>query len=263
MEISLRRGLLEAGLTACISSFCLSPIAAWSQTDAETDLAASQESVALDWAAAQRIEAQQQALLSAVERIHDQSQVALDRYTETILTQFQGLQESFASQRTELTTLEQINASTRSMLQVMMVIALASLAVLAWIPLWATSRMTKRILGMARQRASLIHTSKTEEFDVVDVPCLESALQRLEERLLALEHLPTSAAAAESIQPSATPVTALRRATDSPRVALRMGEGSALFFVPHEIPGHKMNAFRRHWARVKKLLSRSPATQRT
>lgn len=261
MEISLRRGLLEAGLTACISSFCLSSVPAWSQTDGESQSSAS-EAAPADWAAAERIEAQQQALLTAVEQIHAQSEAALDRYTETILAQFQLLQENVASQRSELNALQQVNHSTRAMVQVMMVVALASLVVVAWIPLWAASRMSKRIFAMTRQRASSI--TKMEELSVPDLPCLESALERLEQRLLTLEQLPSAASEAEPVKPAtATPVTALRRATDTPRVALRMGEGSALFFVPHEIPGEKVNALRRQWIRLKKFLARSPAPQRT
>src|SRR6185436_406335 len=66
MRISLLCGLLEAGLAACISSFCLAPISILPQERTQDPALSTPPTNQLDAATVQRIELQQRAILEAV-----------------------------------------------------------------------------------------------------------------------------------------------------------------------------------------------------
>jgi hypothetical protein len=249
--MSLDRGLIEAGLAACITSFCLAPLPAASQVSSNQPAASN---AMADAAAVERIQQQQAALVRAVERIHQESQAALDRYTDTVLAQFNLLQDSFAAQQaSDLDAAERLNRFTRNAVFTMIGTVVLSILVLAWIPLWATNRMTKKIIEVGRGRNQLAHGPASLGPEVLQI---ESALGRLEQRLLSLEtesHHVAAPAAAVVGEPRL-----VQKASFTPRVALALSEGSAIVFLPHEIDTPRFGGLRRQLARLRKLWTRSP-----
>jgi len=252
MRIRRECGLLEAGLAACITTFCLSPVSAFPQLPQHQ---AELTNTIPDSAAVQRIQQQQQALFEAIERIQQDSDTALDRYTDAVLTQFNLLQDSFAAQQAkDIAAAEQFNRFTRNVVIVMIAGMFLSLMVIAWVPLWATNRMAKKIIEFGRARDLLASSENLAPGESLEV---ESALNRLEQRLLTLETEPSAARnAAEPDTPTAIhPPPA--KAPMTPRVALAVGDSSALVFLPHDVPLPRWAGFRRQLTNLKKFWARS------
>jgi len=257
MRMRLQCGLIEAGLAACISSLCLSPSPGLPQDRRET--ATANGTNLSDTAAVQRIELQQRAILDAVERIRDDSHAALNRYTDAMLTQFNVLQESFAAQQVrDMEAVARLNRFTQNVVEIIIGATVLTVLTMAWIPLWATNRMAKKILDIGRARAAIpagLAVPMPERLRI------ESAIERLEERLLTLEAHPAESAAIgmEECEVQPTQQTRSSKLEPTPRVALTVGEGSALVFLPHEVQSPPAGRLRRQFARLKKFIARGKA----
>jgi HAMP domain-containing protein len=242
MRISLDGGLIEAGLAACISSFCLTAFSA------SPEIVAEQPPLSIaptEIPAVERLQQQQQILFDAVERIRENSDLALQRYTDAVLTQFNLVQEHFAAQEARnVAAAQRLDNRIQVVLAVMIAGMILSLLVIAWIPLWATNRMTRRIIELSRARGTL--SVQQPSVNVPEQLEVESALNRLEERLLSLEN-GTGHAAPE---PPASEPALTSRTSMTPRVALAVGEGSALMFLPHEVQATRWLGFRSHWKKL-------------
>jgi hypothetical protein len=252
MRMSLDRGLVEAGLAACISSFCLCPFPAASQ------LSSNQPALSNafpDVAAVERLQQQQQAIVRSIERIHQDSQAALDRYTDTVLAQFNLLQDSFAAQQADdLDAAERLNRFTRNAVLIVIGTVVLSILVLAWVPLWATHRMTKKIIEVGRARNQLAHgTAALAEPEALQI---ESALGRLEQRLLSLETESHHVAAPERAATVVGEPRVVQKPSFTPRVALALSEGSAIVFLPHDVDAPRFGGLRRQFARLRRLWTR-------
>ena len=90
---------------------------------------------------------------------------------------------------------------------------------------------------------------------------IESAIERLEGRLLSLETHPTEKPA-NTTPDNETPSTVQTRSAKveaGRRVALAVGEGSALVFLPTDLQSTRAGAWRRQLARLKKFFARTKA----
>ena len=252
MRIRVERGLLEAGLVACITTFCLSPVSAFPQLPQQQP---ELTNTIPDSAAVQRIQQQQQALFEAIERIQQDSDTALSRYTDAVLTQFNLLQDSFAAQQAkDIAAAEQFNRFTRNVVIVMIVGMFLSLLVIAWVPLWATNRMAKKIMEIGRARNLLASSENVAPSEDLEV---ESAINRLEQRLLSLETEPPAARKAAEPETATGSHPPPAKAPMTPRVSLAVGDSSALVFLPHDVESPRWPGFRRQLTNLKKFWARS------
>lgn len=255
MRIRLQCGLIEAGLAACLSSFCLASPAAPS----ETSQSLSQNSPTNENALLAAMESQHKAVLAGLERIREGSEAALSRYTESIRTQTDALEDGFALQQAgTLRAAELVNRRTEVAVEIMIAVTFISLLVLAWIPLWATNRVSKRLLTLARARE--FDGGSVIEDDAEVVMRLQTALNRLEGRLLSLETLSSRAPTAghlENREESAPLRVAAPKPPQTPRVALALGDGAALMFLPNALHLPKGGSWRRHLTRLGRLLHRT------
>jgi hypothetical protein len=227
---------------------------------------------------AEQLQAQHQALLHAIEHLREDSEATLSRYTENIRTELNVLKENVAAKREQdLEAMHSLNQSTRTVILVIVGVALLSFAFIAGIVFRAMGRMGLQMQGLARKqplgpKVSVTWKAEQAQWLPSDTGAhpggrLVSAIARIEQRLLALESLParTKLALPHLAEPAkpksksrpAEAETASAKPREVPRVSLTLGEGSALGFLPQEVARSKFRLWRSWWAKLKRLFKRS------
>jgi len=273
------------GLAACVGSFCLSTATGLPQEAVPNNPAApiANEDSPLPAAALpslRQLQEQNLAVLKALEHLGEERDVALHRYTETITTQLNALKDAFAVQREH--ELQAARSSNRIILTVAAVSA--GLAVLmmifsAFLPIWAlkrfaAARMAPRIGALfLPQRFNIwggpalppLHLSPGGS---VNAP-LSGAMAHLEERLLALEKRASQPRAGsrdeaspsqghvEPISPGPRkPESSIAKYSKAAHVAITLGAGEAIGFLPRETGLIRLHSFRAFLGKLKRIFQR-------
>jgi hypothetical protein len=115
--------------------------------------------------------------------------------------------------------------------------------------------MAKKIIEFGRARDLLASSENIAPGESLEV---ESAINRLEQRLLTLETEPP--AARNAAEPDTTGIHPHpAKAPMTPRVALAVGDSSALVFLPHDVESPRWAGFRRQLTNLKKFWARARA----
>jgi hypothetical protein len=271
-------GLFGAGTVACASFLCLSTATGGSQTSSPPN-EAEPSSVEKGWKSSevlltpQQLQEQHQQLLKAVDVIRQETQVHLQRYatavdrirkdTEASLKRFTSavdgkldrLNRAVASERErDLQTLRNSNRFALTTASIIVGFLLLEILFLAWLSVRAVNRLATRMSTWISE-----HSSYSGAVAVVGMEAahpltgnlvqetslrLQNAIERVEQRLLDLEHtasrfqttLTASPAAQRSIASSAqfgsNPLPA--KAGKGSGVSLALGQGESLILLPHE-----------------------------
>ncbi len=270
------------GLAACMCSFCLSTATGLSQ-DAKPDEAANsvagQDSPPAPVAAPslRQLLEQNQAVLKALEQLREDREAALNRYTQTIVTQLDNLKDAFTLQRgKELQNTQRTNQMIMTLAGALAGLTVLAMLLSALLPLLVFKRFASAPAVASAGRAVLASPSRVSR----EAPLLlhqapehaptESApggaIEQFERRLLALEkrvaplHPITPKALVSTGKPGSAPtlpeVPAVKPAKAA-RVAITLGAGEAITFLPREAGLAKLHSFRAFLAKFKKVFRRS------
>ena len=226
-----------------------------------------------------QIQEQNLAVLKAVEHLGEDRDAALHRHTETITAELTALKESFSLQREQ--ELQAARTSNRIILTVAGVsagLALLMMLISAFLPFWAVKRFAAaRIVArpenlFLRRPANILSGVALPPLNVFSgVPSpispLNGAIIRLEERLRALEkrtgqpgtpdELSRNTAAAGQISPA--PHQPSSRFSKPTHVAITLGAGEAIGFLPRETALSRFDSFRAFLGKFRKIFQRPRA----
>jgi len=218
----------------------------------------------------QKLQEQHQQLLKAIEAIRQDTQVHLQRYatavdrirkdTDSSLKRFSvavdgkldRLNRTVASEREhDLQTLSNSSRFNLTIAAVVVALLLFEILLLAWFSVRAVNRVATRVSSWISQQPSYdsavavlgteAHVGNRAEKTSLR---LQYAIERLEQRLLDLEHatsrIPTTVSAPPVGQVTIASATHLRSHAVSTKpgkpsgVSLAVGQGESLIFLPHE-----------------------------
>src|SRR6185503_13782406 len=114
-----------------------------------------------------------------------------------------------AQQLRDMEAVARLNRFTENVVGIIIGATLLTVLTVAWIPLWATNRMAKKILDIGRARAA-ISSAHSLGLPMPEQLRIESAIERLEERLLTLEAHPAEAPAIGMVECEAQPAQQTR-----------------------------------------------------
>jgi hypothetical protein len=251
------------GVTACLCSFCLSILTSLSQDSKTSDSAVSNDPQLTSDAAPflRQLQEQNLAVLKAVERLQDDADAALERYTAVIAGQLDSLKSALVLQR------EQDFQSTRAANRVILTLAagLAGAAVLimllsALLPIWAIRRIAAA--GSARGTSELFPVLPAGWSGTIlpleaagheaSLPDLDGIVGQIEQRLAALEKKVTAPPALPK-RPEPNTAAPLPSKSETPivkrsypaHVAITLGAGEAISFLPRDTA---LTGFHSFWA---------------
>jgi hypothetical protein len=274
-------GPFSAGNIACLCLWCLLPQTGWSQTNSPAPPRdPALENAILNWqsrfANLEQLGAQHQVLLKTIERGQREIALALTQSVENTVARLSAMSDVLALQREK--DLVFINDSNQLMMKVVSVLAgLLFLGILftALVSGRAMNRLSAVVLAsplMQSQPPLPMFAGDpldTRALTSHPVELLENQLQgvvkRLESRIAELENLTSQPQSPESRSHEVrairnhpmAPVTEVHpaRVTCSPRVALTVGEGAAIGFLPGEIEETAEHPKLKLFRRLRRLLS--------
>jgi len=277
-------GLFGAGTIACASFVCLSTAMGGSQTSSPPNGA--------ETLTPQQLQEQQQQLLKAVDGIRQDTQVHLQRYATAVdrirketdaslkrfITAVDGkldrLNRAIASERErDLQTMRNSNRFALTAASIIVGLLLLEILFLAWLSGRAVNRLATRMSGWISEQSSFsgavavvgtdaahpLTGSMVEETNVR----LQNAIERLEQRLLDLEHttghFPTTLITSPVTQVSIASTAQLRsnpvpaKPAKASGVSLTVGqEGESLIFLPHEREITPLHTYRNFLQKLRK-----------
>jgi hypothetical protein len=221
------------------------------------------------------------AILQSLERLGEDRDAALHRYTETITGQLNALKDAFALQRTQ--ELQAARTSNRIILTVAAVSAgLAVLMMLfsAFFPIWALKRFAA--IRTIPRAGSLSLAGHFNVWGGAQLPPLNNssggpailplsgAINHIEQRLLALEKRASQSKAGARdeatrrrdatahISPALRkPESSIAKFSQAAHVAITLGAGEAIGFLPRETNLPRFHSIGRFFGKLKKLFHRS------
>jgi len=258
VPLRVKFGFCGAGLAACVGTLCLQPQPGPSQNVralSETDQINTTESPRTQPAppTLQQWEDQHQSTLAALERLNRSTEVALKRNHELLGEQVGQLGRSIAAQyEREFASLQRANQRSWTLMLAAMALALGGAATLAVLQVRAMNRLTglrladpvavaARALSVKMPAGATALVSDHSGQSAAEGFFL--ALDRLDRRLAEVEKLNTARQIAlENSQAARAPAAgdkpSLKSNLPQPgkysRIALTMGEGQALGFLPEE-----------------------------
>jgi len=271
-------GPFAAGKVACFCLWCLVAQTVWSQTNSPPHDPALENAI-LNWQSRftnlEQLGAQHQVMLKTIERGQHEIALALTQSVENTLARLNAMNDVLAIQREK--DLVFINDSNQLLLKVVSVLAgLLFLGILftALVSGRAMNRLSAVVLASPLMRP-LPSAHALEETLVTSVLAsrpaeslelqLQGVVKRLENRILELENLasqqqshePTPHVERAAKDQSLAPVTEAHpaRVTCSPRVALTVGEGAAIGFLPGEVEDTGEHPKQKLFRRLRRLLS--------
>ena len=271
-------------LFGCLCSFCLSTITGLPQDAKPADAAPapSQESPTNAPSLQQLVE-QNLAMLKALDELKGDREAALKQYTEAIANELNVLREALVSQREqEFQTARDSNRFILTVAATVAGIALIIMLVSALLPVWAlkrfaATRAASEIGALFLSGRSNVGTGS--DLALLDppgekpvVPPLGRAIDKLEQRLLALEksvsHSPevgsrkeegerAPSPAGNTISAPAKPETSSGKYSGAAHVALTLGAGEAISFLPRDVGLTRLRVFRTFLGKFKRLFRRT------
>ncbi len=284
MRPHARIGLLSAGNVVCLCLCCLLVQPGWSQTNSPaTPPDPALESAIRYWQSQltklEQLQAQQAAALKNIEDGQQQIARALTQSMDNTVARLDAMNDALEAQRER--SLEFIRDSNHLMLKV--VAGLAGLLFLGILFMALVSSRALNRLSAVVLASPLMHPLP-QPHALADEPAearlltsdpaepreiqLQNAFKRLESRIAELESLaahPEShetgasegrAAKDQSLPPVAEAHAA--RVTGSPRVALTVGEGAAIGFLPGEVEERGEHPKPKLFRRLRMLFSPAP-----
>jgi len=225
-----------------------------------------------------QIQEQNLAVLKAVEHLGEDRDAALHRYTETITAELTALKEAFALQREqELQTARTSNRIILTVAGVSAGLALLMMLFSAFLPVWAVkrfaaSRMAPRPENLFLPRpANIWGSSALPSLNIfTGVPPAISptsgAIAQLEERLHALEKRASqfppatpddgSRARPAGGQISSAPRQPPAKFNKAAHVAITIGAGEAIGFLPRETALSRFDSLRALLGKFKRMFQR-------
>ncbi len=251
-------GFFGAGLAACVGAFCLQPLSGLSQNTRalhESDQINATESSRPQPGSPtlQQWEDQHQLILGALERLNRSTDAALKRNSEMLGQQVSSLGQTIVAQyEREFASLQRANQRALAIMLVVLALALAGISALAILQLRALHRLTGFLLAGPAALADpsvsmrLPDGASSLVSNQLGEPASESfllALNRLDQRVaeveklnasrqIALENSRAVRAPAADAKPSIK--SSLPRPGKYSHIALTMGDGQALGFLPEE-----------------------------
>jgi hypothetical protein len=251
------------GIAACLCSLCLSTFTALPQDAKSSDAAANDDSEQTSEAARalRQLQEQNSAVLKAVERLQDDADAALGRYTAVIGGQLDALKTALLLQRDQ--EFQTARAGNRVILTLAAGLAGAAVLIMllsALLPLWAVRRIAAA--GSPRgtndlfpglpagwSGAILPLEAAGHEASLSD---LDGIVGQIEQRLAALEKKATEPPALPK-RPVPNTATPLPAKSETPvvkrsypaHVAITLGAGEAISFLPRDAA---LTGFHSFWA---------------
>jgi hypothetical protein len=280
MRPHARIGPCSAGNVACLCLWCLLVQSGGSQTNSPaTPRDPALETAILHWQSQltrlEQLQAQQAATLKNIEAGQQQIARAFTQSVDNTIARLDAMNDALAAQRER--SLEFIRDSNHLMLKVV-----AGLAGLLFLGILFMALVSSRALNRlsAMVLASPLMHPQPPPHALADEPAesrlltsypagareleLQSAVRRLESRIAELENLAAHPQAHETgvaespagKDPSVPPVAEAHpaRVTGSPRVALTVGEGAAIGFLPGEVEARGEHPKPTLFRRLRKLL---------
>ena len=279
--LTLRFGI--RGLLGCACSFCLSPVMGLSQQAAGSAQDGPEQRIEApisELRAAlliQHLQQQNEAVLQALEQLRADRNEELHQYSESMAGQFSALKETLAFGRDE--QMQATRDSNRFLLTataVLTLIALITMLLTLLLPFWALKRMEAARAGAMVRGVSVL--TQTPGWGSAGLPLLTSfgsqplnphltgAVEQFEQRLLALERrasqseapLPKNPAPPANVPGGAKSALAnvSSKSSKSPHVAITLGAGEAIIFLPREPALGKFGAVRVFIGKLKTVLLR-------
>src|ERR1051325_9287851 len=203
----------------------------------------------------QEAQGQLQRSVTAVERIRKETDASLKRFSTSVEGKLDRLNSAVAAERER--DLETVRASNRFALTAASIVVgflLLEILLIAWLSVRAVNRLTARMSNWISEHASfssavaVIQPAGTHEFtsDRVEESGLrlQQVIERLEQRLLDLEHttdrFPSTLSASATAPASIASTPQFRshvlpvKSSKSSGVSLTVGQGESLIFLPHE-----------------------------
>jgi len=275
MRIRTHAGLF--GILVCVSILCPPIPKVWSQTNSSLNgvepASGERNSRSTEvLLTPQQLQEQHQQLLKAIELIRQDTQVHLQRFatavdrirkdTDASLKRFtvavdgklDRLNRTVASEREhDLQTLSNSSRFTLTIAAVVVGLLLFDILLLAWFSVRAVNRVATQVSTWISQQPSYDGASAVVGMETHALTGnraektslrLQYAIERLEQRLLDLEHatnrIPTTLSAPPVAQVAIASATHLRSHVVSSKpgkasgVSLAVGQGESLIFLPHE-----------------------------
>jgi hypothetical protein len=267
-----------AGTLACGSFLCLSVPTAWPQNipgavSADPSVGDRNAKGPDGMLSAQQIQEQHQQLLKALElmrrdaeanlqrynatvdRIRKETEAGLQRFAAAVELKVDVLNRALAAERDrELQTLRRSNRLSLTVAGIIVGVSVLEILLMGWLLLRAVRRFADRLSAWPSPSSSSgLGTGPEDDGTTMLGPGnleinlrLQSAIERLEQRLLELEQPPGHAQIAIAAHtppagprhkvpgplPPSKPAPA--KAVHTSGVSLTVGEGKSLFFLPHE-----------------------------
>jgi len=258
VRIRVKFGFCGAGLAACVGTLCLQPQPGPSQNVRalpETDQINTTESPRVQPGSPtlQQWEDQHQSTLAALERLNRSTDAALKRNHELLGEQVGQLGQSIAAQyEREFESLQRANQRAWTLMLAALALALGGVAALAVLQVRALNRLTGLLLAGPVAVAAQSLSMKMPDGATALIsnhsgePAADGfllALDRLDRRLAEVEKINTARQIAlENNQAAQAPSAGAKQLLKSnlpqpgkySRIALTMGEGQALGFLPEE-----------------------------
>ena len=298
MRIRMHVGLFGAGTVACASFLCLSTAIGGSQTSSPPN-GAEPSSVEKGLKSPEvlltpeQLQEQHQQLLKAVEVIRQDTQGHLQRYATVVdrirkdtdaslkrfITAVDGkldrLNRAVASEREhDLQTLRKSNRFALTTASIIVGLLLLEILFLAWLSGRAVNRLATRMSGWISEQSSFSGAAAVVGTDAAHPLTgnmveetsvrLQNAIERLEQRLLDLEHttgrFPTTLTTSPVTEVSIVSSAQIRsnplpsKPGKASVVALALGQGESLIFLPHERGLTPLRTYRNFLQKLRKRL---------
>jgi hypothetical protein len=214
-----------------------------------------------------------------LELVRQERDAALEQYVAAVTAQLEQLRQSVALQQEEAraawrrstrTTMVAVSAAAGTLVVAMLIIA--------WLPLRAMKRLagslaaqpSVQVLLQSQASAALLAPPVAPAGTEREGPGarLHAAIERLDQRLAALETLSPSAPEPASLparqsrgEPLAPRPAAALKSGGTPHLALTLGEGEALMFFPKEGARNRLRLVRTFFAKLKRWGRLPPAAR--
>jgi hypothetical protein len=289
MQISTRVGRFRADILACTGFLCLAIPSGRSQTSAPPPPAEQIGNAPEVLFTAQELRDHQQQLLKAIDRVRQDAERNLQRYaaavdlvrrdTDLSLQRYAGaldvkldlFQQAFAVARErELQALRSSNRFVLTIASLIVGLLLVEMLFLTWLGVRSVNRLRTRMsawlseLSPSPEAAALPGANAAHPINghlIQETTLrLQTAIERLELRLLCLEQtaarVPTASKSAvigtPNVQSSRRSPAA--RAEKHPGVALALGDGESLILLPHDQRAARFRSCRNILQKLRKKL---------